>query len=62
MKYYDLCKPSIEGSYQAVLNFIKECKKYFSDIRLTIVDVDGIDISECKIIADKLGCTFKVRG
>ncbi|MCW3974985.1 MAG: TatD family nuclease-associated radical SAM protein [Candidatus Bathyarchaeota archaeon] len=62
MKYYDLCKPSIEGSYQAVLNFIKECKKIFSDIRLTIVDVDSIDISECKIIADKLGCTFKVRG
>lgn len=62
MKYYDLCKPSIEGSYQAVLKFIKECKKYFSDVRLTIVDVDGIDISKCKTIADKLGCNFKVRG
>jgi TatD family-associated radical SAM protein len=61
-KYNKICKPVARNAYSAVLDFVKDCKKYFSDVRLTIVDVDGLDISECKKIADRLGCNFKVRG
>lgn len=61
-KYNKICKPVARNAHSAVLDFAKDCKKYFSNVRLTIVDVDGIDIPECKKIADRLGCNFKVRG
>jgi len=60
-KYDELCKPSLTGAYQAVLDFAKDCRRYFSLVRLTVVDVEGIDISKCRVIADTLGCDFKVR-
>jgi len=61
-KYDELCKPSLTGAYQAVLDFAKDCKRYFSSVRLTVVDVQGVDISKCEGIAEQLGCDFKIRG
>lgn len=61
-KYDELCKPSLSGAYEAVLDFAKDCKRYFSLVRLTVVDVEGVDISKCKGIAEQLGCDFKIRG
>jgi TatD family-associated radical SAM protein len=60
-KYIQLCNPSMLGAYKAVIDFTKDCKKYFSKVRLTIVNVGDINISKCKRIADELGCDFKVR-
>ena len=61
-KYDALCKPSLTGAYQAMLDFAKDCKRYFSQVRLTVVNVEAIDISKCKGIAEQLGCDFKIRG
>ena len=61
-KYDEICKPTLTGAYQAVLNFAKDCRRQFSLVRLTVVDVQGIDVSKCKGIAEKLGCAFKIRG
>jgi len=61
-KYDEICKPTLTGAYQAVLNFAKDCRRHFSLVRLTVVDVQGIDISKCKGIAEQLGCDFKIRG
>jgi len=60
--YDRLCKPSLTGSYQAVLDFAKDCGKYFSQVRLTVVNVEGIDISQCERISEQLGCNFAIRG
>ncbi len=60
--YDKLCKPSLTGSHQAVLDFAKDCKKYFPQVRLTVVNVEGIDISQCRRIAERLGCNFAIRG
>ncbi len=60
-KYDELCKPSLVGAYEAVLDFIKDCKKIFSSVRLSVVYVSDIDIQKCKKIADKLDCDFFVR-
>ena len=60
-KYDEFCKPSISGAHQAVLDFARDCKKYFSEVRLTIVNLMGIDVTECRRIAEELGCDFKVR-
>lgn len=61
-KYNELCRPSLKGSYQAVLDFAKDCKKHLLDVRLTVVEIGEIDISACERIAEDLGCKFKVRG
>ena len=61
-KYEELCNPSLLGAYQAVLDFAKDCKKHFLHVRLTVVNIEKIDIIKCRRIAESLGCDFKVRG
>ncbi|OGD54813.1 hypothetical protein A3K80_00875 [Candidatus Bathyarchaeota archaeon RBG_13_38_9] len=60
-KYNALCKPSLIGAYEAVLDFTKECKDIFSHVRLSVVNVSDINIQKCKKIADKLDCEFLIR-
>jgi TatD family-associated radical SAM protein len=60
-KYNSICRPSLPKAYQALLTFAKDCRQYFSQVRLTVVNNKEIDIIQCKKIADKLGCDFKVR-
>jgi len=59
-KYEKLCSPSLPRAYQAVLDFAKDCRKYF-EVRLTVVNVEDVDIMKCRNIAENLGCNFKVR-
>ena len=61
-KYDRLCLPSLPNSYQAVLAFTKECTQLFSNVRLTVVNLEEIDRIKCEEIASQLQCTFKVRG
>jgi cyclic pyranopterin phosphate synthase len=61
-KYELLCKPSMPGSYQAVLDFARNCRKHISQVRLTVVNLESIDINKCRDIAEDLGCDFEVRG
>jgi len=60
-KYNELCKPSFIGAYEAVLDFAKECRTIFSQIRLSVVNVSDIDVLECQRIADELDCEFLLR-
>jgi cyclic pyranopterin phosphate synthase len=60
-KYGVLCRPSLTGAYQAVLDFARDCKKYFARVRLTAVNLEEIDLSKCKEIVESLGCDFGVR-
>jgi len=49
-------------SFDAMLEFTKECKKYIPNIVLTVVDVIGEEeIAKCRGICDNLGVTFRVR-
>jgi cyclic pyranopterin phosphate synthase len=60
-KYEEICRPSTSKAYQAVLDFAKDCRKYFSKVTLTVVKMEGIDITQCEKIAVNLGCDFRVR-
>jgi len=60
-KYDELCRPSMAGSYSALLDFARDCKKYFSEVVLTVVGVEGIDTLACEGIAKDIGCEFRVR-
>jgi cyclic pyranopterin phosphate synthase len=60
-KYDEICKPSLLGAYEAVLDFIKDCKLIFSHVRLSVVSVSDINIKNCERIAEELDCDFFVR-
>lgn len=61
-KYDRLCRPSMPGSYQGALDFARDCRKHISQVRLTVVNLEAIDIGKCRKIADDLRCDFEVRG
>jgi cyclic pyranopterin phosphate synthase len=60
-KYNALCNPAYPDAYKAILQFAKECKKYFSSVRLSVVGSTDANILKCKRIADELNCEFVVR-
>ncbi|WP_455282980.1 TatD family nuclease-associated radical SAM protein [[Eubacterium] cellulosolvens] len=60
-KYNKLCNPSLTGAYDAVLDFAKDCRDIFSQVRLSVVNISDIDIQKCKKIANELGCKFFIR-
>jgi TatD family-associated radical SAM protein len=60
-KYNLVCKPSLLGAYEAVIDFIKDCKMIFSRVRLSVVNVSDINIQKCERIADELDCDFVLR-
>jgi len=61
--YVNLCHPEFgEDSFQAILQYIWDCKKHIRNITLSVVDIIGEEkIEECRKIADNFRVNFKVR-
>jgi TatD DNase family protein len=60
--YEQICLPLYgKKTYGAVLDFIREAKKYFPEVEATIVDLPLIDKEACRKITEELGVGFKVR-
>lgn len=60
--YERLCFPAFgEKTYAAIIEFIKEAKKYIPVVEATVVDLPVIDKEACKKIADQLGVNFRIR-
>lgn len=56
------CRPNLPGSYQAVLEFLREAPKYIGDVTATAIDgLEGVDIAACEAIAGELGVKFRRR-
>jgi TatD family-associated radical SAM protein len=60
-KYEEICRPSVSKAYQSVLDFTRDCRKYFSQVIMTVVRMEGINIPQCEKIATNLGCDFRIR-
>ena len=50
-----------EKSFIVVIDFIKEAKKYIPEVKVSVVDYEGVDIEACKDLAKELGVEIKVR-
>ena len=64
MKYNEISHPGFENNtFEEVKLFIKESKKYISNVVATVVGVpDQVDIKKCeRIVKDELGVKFRVR-
>lgn len=60
--YDELCLPLVENAWNTMLEFTKLCAAADLDVRMSVVDVDGVDIDACRSIAKSIGATFIVRG
>lgn len=63
-RYNDLCKPELEGAYEAVLDFARHCKAYVPTVILTVIGdiLTPEEIQICRTIAeDEIGVKFKIR-
>jgi TatD family-associated radical SAM protein len=60
---YDRICSSLYGlaAFPAVLDFIKEAKKYIPQVEVTVVDLPIVDKEKCRQIATDLGAAFRVR-
>ncbi len=63
--YNMVCLPQLNqkgvDAYSAVLDFVKESKKYIGEVTCTAVDLPGLDASYVENLAHKLGTKFKLR-
>jgi TatD DNase family protein len=56
------CRPSLPGSYPAMLDFVRRAREFVPSITLTAIDgLPGVDIAACRKIADDLGVDFRRR-
>lgn len=56
------CAPQLPGSYQAMLNFLREAPNYIADVTASAIDgLEGVDIAECERQAGELGVKFRRR-
>ena len=62
-RYDEICHPVKAGSFEAMLDFAREVKKYVPSVLLSVVKdfLTADELSECHRIADDLGVTLKVR-
>ena len=62
-RYNEICHPVKSGSFEAMLDFAREVKKYVPSVLLSVVRdfLTLEELDECHAIADSLGVTLKVR-
>ena len=58
--YEEICRPSLKGSYEAVIDFIKRAKP-FLEVEATAVRMPEVDLTKTQAVADGLGVKFRVR-
>ena len=61
--YNDIVHPAYgEKSFDAMLKFASDCKKYLEDVRFSVVDVIGEEkVEKSQALADSLGIPLRVR-
>jgi len=56
------CRPTLPGSYGALLEFADRARDYVPDVTLTAIDgLEGVDIAACERIAQNLDIKFRRR-
>lgn len=62
-KYNEIVHPKFGlKSFDAMLDFARECKKYTENLMFSVVDViSKEDIDECQRLADEIGIKLRVR-
>lgn len=60
--YNKVTRPKWEDSFEAMLKFAEDCKKYVPKVMFTVVDViSEREINESKALSEKLGIPLRIR-
>jgi TatD DNase family protein len=59
--YDRICSPVFPDAFDAVLSFIREVKEAVPDVQATVVEMPGVDVAQCRKIAEGLGAIFRLR-
>ncbi len=60
--YNQHCQPQLEGSYQAMLDFLRQAPDYIPKVTASAINgLEGVDIPACRQIAEELGVQFRER-
>lgn len=60
--YQDLCRPALgEGSFAAVREFLRSCRRQGLRVTATAVAYPGVDLEAARRLAEEVGVEFRVR-
>ncbi|WP_223668821.1 TatD family nuclease-associated radical SAM protein [Kangiella shandongensis] len=60
--YTNHCQPQLKSAYLAVHQFIRRAVDFFAEVRVTAIEgLEGVDIEQCRTIAERYGATFVPR-
>ncbi|GAB4256739.1 MAG: YchF/TatD family DNA exonuclease [Deferrisomatales bacterium] len=59
--YEKLCRPGVEGAYEAVVEFLARARQHVATVTASVVAVPGLDLEACRAVARQLGVRFRVR-
>ena len=61
-EYNSLCRPQVEGAFEGMLNFARECRAAGLNAWFSVVDVIGGEkVAQCRKIAEEVGIPLRVR-
>jgi TatD family-associated radical SAM protein len=56
------CRPTLAGSYEAMLRFLELAPRYVPEVTATAIDgLDGVQVEACAALAQALGVRFRRR-
>ena len=56
------CDPALRGSFDAMLDFLRQAPHFIADVTATAIDgLDGVDIEACRLLAERHGVKFRRR-
>ena len=59
--YNRICAPAFKDAFREVISFIRASKDYIPKVQATVVEMEGVDMEQCRKITDELGVTLRVR-
>jgi TatD family-associated radical SAM protein len=59
--YRENCRPSFEGAFEAVLDFVRKAKAAGLEVEVSAVRMPEVEVEKVKAVADTLGVAFRVR-
>ena len=60
--YEQHCRPALAGSFEAMLDFLRQAPAYIPEVTATVIDgLEGVDVEACEKLAAELGVQFRSR-
>ena len=59
--YEQICRPTLEGSYRSLIDFLERCRDRIPEVTATVVALPGLDVGACEVLARELGVGYRIR-